>query len=250
MKLNKKLLPLTGAAALALSGIAAPMTASADVSASMAFSNMYLWRGLNISSNFDEIEDNNGTTHFLGSGSPQISGSLDYTHASGFYAGAWGSNEGINGTETDLYAGFAGKLSEFSYNISYWWYLYPEAGGVGPETGLSDTDLSEVVLTLGYGPVSAGIYMGVDTELQGVDGSDYFYYTLGFNFLEKFNLTYGGWSFDEDGNNEYSHLTFTYSPTNELSFVVSKAMEDIEDSIEEDPLFQVTYKKSFDLAGK
>jgi uncharacterized protein (TIGR02001 family) len=238
MKLNKKLLPLTGAAALALTATATPITANAGVSASMAFSNMYLWRGQNISS-----------------GSAAISGSLDYSHESGFYAGVWGSNEsasflGVNGTETDLYAGFAGKAGEFSYNISYWWYLYPQGAGLGPETGLSDTDLSEAVLTVGYGPVSAGIYMGVDTELQGVEGSDYFYYTLGFNFLEKFNLTYGGWSFDEDGNNEYSHITFTYSPTNELSFTVSKAMEDIEDSIEEDPLFQVTYKKSFDLAAK
>ncbi|WP_455207311.1 TorF family putative porin [Kaarinaea lacus] len=237
MKLTKRITSLTGAAALAVSALATPLAAQAEVSASMAFSNMYLWRGQNISS-----------------GSAAISGSLDYSHGSGFYAGAWGSNEGINGSETDLYAGFGGEVSGFSYDISYWWYIYPEGGGLGPDTGLTDTDLSEAVLSLGYGPVSVGIYYGVDTELQGVTGSDYFYYTVGFDFLEKFNLTYGAWSYDDltkaPATGEYSHITFSYSPLDELTFTISKAMEDGADTLEEDPLFQVTYSKSFDLSGK
>ncbi|MGD8641636.1 MAG: TorF family putative porin, partial [Gammaproteobacteria bacterium] len=200
-----------------------------------AFSNMYLWRGQNISS-----------------GSAAISGSLDYSHESGFYAGAWGSNEGNNGSETDLYAGFGGEVSGFSYDISYWWYLYPESSGLGDNTGLGDTDLAELVLSGGYGPVSVGIYMSVDNELQDVDYGDYIYYTLGLDFMEKFNITYGKWSVDDEtlmtqGN--YGHLTFTYSPIDELSFTVSTAMEDITDTVEEDPLFQVTYSKSFDLSG-
>jgi uncharacterized protein (TIGR02001 family) len=237
MKLTKRFTSLTGAAALAVSAIATPMAAQAEVSASMAFSNMYLWRGQNISS-----------------GSAAISGSLDYSHESGFYAGAWGSNEGINGTETDLYAGFGGEAGGFSYDISYWWYLYPEANGLGPDTGLGDTDLSEAVLSLGYGPVSVGLYMSVDTELQGVDGSDYFYYTIGFDFLEKYNITYGGWSYDDiataPATGEYSHLTLSYSPLDELSFAISMGFEDQADTLEEDPLFQVTYSKSFDLSSK
>jgi uncharacterized protein (TIGR02001 family) len=242
MKLKKRFTTFTGASALAVSALATPMAAQAELSATVGFSNFYLWRGQNISANID------GNTVY--SGSPQIAGSLDWGHDSGFYVGAWGSNEGLNGTETDLYAGFGGEVGGFSYDISYWWYLYPEAGGTGPDTGIGDTDLSEAVLSLGYGPVSVGVYMSVDTELQGVSGSDYIYYTIGFDFLEKFNLTYGGWSYDEAGNEEYSHLQFSYAPLDELTFTVSMAFEDTQYGIEEDPLFHVAYSKSFDLSGK
>ena len=236
MKLTKRFTSLSGAAALAISAMATPMAAQAEVSASMALSNMYLWRGQNISS-----------------GSAAISGSLDYGHESGFYAGAWGSNEGFHGSETDLYAGFGGEAGGFSYDISYWWYLYPERAGLGNETSLTDTDVSEAVLSLGYGPVSVGVYFSIDNKVQGADAGDYFYYTIGFDFLEKFNLTYGGWSVDDKTlmtQGDYSHLGFTYSPLDELSFTVSMAFEDITDTVEEDPLFQVTYSKSFDLSGK
>jgi len=234
MKLTKKLLSVASATAILAAGMVTPIAAQAETSASMAFSNMYLWRGQNISS-----------------GSAAISGSLDYGHESGLYLGAWGSNEGPNGSETDLYIGFAGEAGAISYDVSYWWYLYPESGGVGPNTSLSDSDLSEIVGSIGYGPVTFSLYMGVDTEFQGVDGSDYYYYTIGFDFMEKYNVTYGAWSVDDLAKwpsiGEYSHITFSYAATDELTFVVSKAMEDGTDTLEEDPLFQVTYSKSFDL---
>ena len=232
MKLTKKLLPIAGAAAIMSAGMVTPIAAQAETSASMAFSNMYLWRGQNLSQN--------GSV---------ISGSLDYSHESGAYAGIWTTSE-TGGHETDLYAGFGGSAGEISYDISYWWYLYPEDNGLGPDTGLTDTDLSELVGSIGYGPVSLTLYMSVDTELQGVEGSDYIYYTIGYDVNDKFNILFGGWSFDESGNEEYTHVTLTYAPIDELAFVVSMAQEDTTDGIEEDPLFQVVYSKSFDLMGK
>ncbi|WP_455374997.1 TorF family putative porin [Kaarinaea lacus] len=229
MKLSKKLLSVASATAMLAGGMVTPIAAQAEVSASMAFSNMYLWRGQNLSPN--------GSV---------ISGSLDYSHESGAYAGVWTTSE-TGGTETDLYAGFGGEAGGVSYDVSYWMYLYPEDGGTGPLTGLSDTDLSEIVGSVGYGPVTFTLYMGVDTEFQNVDPGDYYYYTIGFDVNDQVNITYGGWSWDKVKGADYNHLTLSYSPVDDFTFTISKAMEDATDSIEEDPLFQVTYSKSFDL---
>ncbi|BBI65570.1 hypothetical protein HSBAA_PA_1730 (plasmid) [Vreelandella sulfidaeris] len=47
---------------------------------------------------------------------------MDYEHASGFYAGGWGSNVDFgDGTsyELDLYAGFSGSVEELGYDVGY-----------------------------------------------------------------------------------------------------------------------------------
>lgn len=248
MKPSKKLLSLTGAAALSISALAIPMSAQAEVSASVAMSNMYLWRGINLTPS-----------------SSVVSGSLDYSHESGAYAGIWTTSE-TGGTETDLYFGFGGSAGGFSYDVSYWLYMYPEdmieeafitypaAPAAGDEipvetrstfTNISDTDISEIVASVGYGPATFTLYVGVDTKIVGDD--DYYYYTLGYDFLEKFNITYGKWSWDKTEGADYSHITLSYSPVDELTFTVNKAMEDAADTLEEDPIFQVTYSKSFDV---
>jgi len=232
MKLSKNILSVASAAAIVAAGVVTPIAAQAEVSASMAFSNMYLWRGQNLSPN--------GSV---------ISGSIDYSHESGFYAGAWTSSE-TGGEENDLYLGFGGEAGGVSYDVSYWMYLYPEDGGPSSTTKLSDSNLSELVGSVGYGPATFTLYMGVDTEFQGSDPGDYYYYTLGLDFMEKFNITFGGWKWDKLTGSDYTHVTFSYSPIDELKFTVSMAQEDAKDSIEEDPLFQVTYSKSFDLMAK
>lgn len=200
-----------------------PATAQAETSASLSLSNMYLWRGVNLTPD-----------------APAISGSLDYAHDSGFYAGMWTTNED-DGIETDLYAGLAGEVGGMSYDVSYWYYMYPEEGtagegATGTNMDLGDTSLSEIVLGLGFSDFGANVY--VSSETQG--GSDYVYYTLDYT-VGDFNFLYGAWTYDEDGNNEYSHVTATYDYNDNLSFAVSVAQEDITDGVETDPLFVVTY---------
>ena len=76
MKFNK-FSSLAFSSALAISSLAmVPGVASAEVSANVAVSNMYLWRGVNLS-------PDGGV----------VSGGLDYAHDSGFYAGVWTSSE-------------------------------------------------------------------------------------------------------------------------------------------------------------
>lgn len=86
----------------------------AEVTANAAASSNYLWRGVT------QTSDN-----------AQVSGGIDYSHESGFYAGTWASNVDFGGDkpgyELDLYAGFAGDMGEFGYDVGYVYYAYPDA---------------------------------------------------------------------------------------------------------------------------
>ena len=227
MKFTKKLTPMVIAGTMAASAfMAAPITAQADASASVAVSNMYLWRGINLS-------PDGGV----------VSGSLDYSK-DGFHGGVWGSSE-YNGSETDLYLGYGGEVSGFSYDVSYFWYMYPEERtGLGAKIDLGDSDAAEYVVSLGYGPGTFTAYINADS-----DNDDNKYFTLSGDF-GKFTATYGWWDLEfPNAGDEYSHITLGYAATDELSFAVSKASSDRSDDfgVEEDPLFSVTYAKSFDL---
>lgn len=225
MRFSKKLSAVAVATVLSVPTIMIATPAQAEMSASLAVSNMYLWRGQNLTPN-----------------GAAVSGSLDYSDESGFYAGVWTSTE-TGGHETDLYLGFSGEAGGLGYDVSFWEYLYPE-DGTAPKDGLSDTDASELVLGLSYGAFGFTAYTQTDS-----DKDDDNYFTLSFS-EGSFSATYGFWSLEKQGN-EYSHLSLGYAATEELSFGVSIASNDVPDTdpgaIEEDPLFTVTYAKSFDL---
>lgn len=226
----KKSGSLAAAVALAIPALALPMSAQADVSANVGVANMYLWRGLNVSGS-----------------DAQVSGGLDYSHESGFYAGTWASSvwEGL-GYELDLYLGFGGSVGDFSYDVSFWEYLYPTAD---VDSSLTDTDTSDFVISIGYDIFSAAAYIVADSD--AVDG---IYFTVGLDW-GKFGVTYGIWTGDvtdissEDGGLDYSHLTLSYNPVDTLTFKLSKAFagDNADGFLEEDPLFQVSYTWNFDL---
>lgn len=199
-----------------------PMGALAGTTANVSVANMYLWRGLDVSGS-----------------SAQVSGTLQYNHDSGFYAGGWASSvwEG-SGYELDLYAGYGGSAGDFKYDISYWAYLYPEAGDT-VDTSLSDTDASDLVLSIAYDMFSAAAYINTDSDLP-----DAVYYTLGLS-MGKFGATYGFWTGDDDAL-DYSHIVLSYNPIDTLTFKVSMASSG-DTEVEEDPLVQVSYTWNFDL---
>jgi|GEM_PF-491676 len=222
-----------------------PMMAMAGTSAAVGFANMYLWRGQNLTPD-----------------GPAFSGSLDFSHASGARAGIWGSNED-DGIETDLYVGFGKKFGALSVDLSYWKYLYPQnttgdtTGGDlgGTQTDLGDTDQSEAVLALGFGPATFTAYINVESDTDSDN-----YYTLQGNF-GKFSALFGLWDLENPGDpvsnagglDEYSHLQLGYQANDNLSFGLSFAFSDNTDlagSVEEDPLFLVSYALNFDLDKK
>ena len=235
MKLMKKLTPVALATSMAVAGLAAPGMASAELSASATVANFYLWRGLDISA-----------------GGAHVAGSLDYAHDSGLYAGVWASSEEA-GTETDLYVGYAGEAGGLSYDVSFWEYLYPSDNALtGPGSDLGDSDLSELVVGLGYADVGLTIYFGNDAGINsdtGLPGSDYEYITLDYTYGD-FNILYGTWSFDEAGYPDGdSHLTLAYSATENFTFTVSMGMQDDEATTiyDEDPLFHISYSLPIDM---
>lgn len=113
---------------------------------------------------------------------PAISGGVDYSHASGFYAGAWLSNQKwveTGGTaaagdayktdsnlELDFYGGYKGAVSDFGYDVGLIRYYYPgKRSGATP--GYATPDTTEVyvagtwkMLTLKYSHVVSDYFIG------------------------------------------------------------------------------------------
>ncbi|ALS34350.1 hypothetical protein PTRA_a3364 [Pseudoalteromonas translucida KMM 520] len=139
-------------AALSLVSVAST-TAYAEVTANVAATSNYLWRG----------QEQTG-------GDAAISGGIDYTNESGFYAGAWASNASWADEmtyELDLYTGFGGAINEnVSYDIGYIYYAYPDAAS------MADADFSEI-----YGSISVkGFTFGaavLATSAASGDGTDF-----------------------------------------------------------------------------
>jgi uncharacterized protein (TIGR02001 family) len=85
-----------------------------------------------------------------------VQGGLDFSHASGFYAGTWISNTtflGYNGAlvsyETDLYAGYAFKAGDVGLDVGVLYYYYRD-----------DSTLNTLEAYVGatVGPVTAKVF--------------------------------------------------------------------------------------------
>ncbi|WP_049721148.1 TorF family putative porin [Gilvimarinus polysaccharolyticus] len=209
--INKKLLAsAVAASAIALSAFAP--VANAEVSASVGAANMYYWRGLD-----------------LGNGDPAISGDISVS-SGGFYGGVWGSSgDASAGTEYDLFVGYGGEAGSFTYDVSLWNYNYPSApNNVDGSDGSPDLgDLTEAVVSLGYGPVAVTYYHGLE------DLDDYWYTTVGATF-DKFSVTYG---LHED---DLSHVDLGYAFNDNLSFTIGKVVDDVDGSYDDDVKFIVS----------
>lgn len=126
-------------------------SASAEVSANVAVTSNYLWRGL---------EQTNGDA--------AVSGGIDYSNDSGFYAGTWASNAswGDMKTELDFYLGFGGEISEgVSYDLGYIYFAYPDS--------LEDeNDFSEIYASVSLSGFTFGAAVLADSEAGG-DGAEF-----------------------------------------------------------------------------
>ena len=139
---KSKLLNSLILAALAVPGVA--MAADAPASPHTVTSNVgivsdYLYRGISQTG-----------------GNPALQGGFDYAHASGFYAGVWGSNvswvaASSASLELDTYFGFKNSFAtDFSYDVGFLRYNYP---GVYPNpiaTGFAKADTNEIYGLIGW----------------------------------------------------------------------------------------------------
>lgn len=204
--------------AVAGSMVATQANAEVEVAASAAVASSYLWRGID-----------------LGSGTPAVSGDIVVSSA-GAYAGIWGSSgDTATGSEYDLWAGYAGSVEDFTYDVSLWTYTYPSNDAL-------DTfgQLSELIVSIGYGPVAFTYYDNI------AGGTGYEYYTLSAGY-EAFSAKLG---YSDPGGDDdtYTHLDLGYAYNDNLSFTLSK-MLDADDGagVDEDTLFVVSYSLPIDI---
>lgn len=109
---------------------------------------------------------------------PALQGGFDYAHASGLYAGVWGSNiswisDGLPGAsaslELDVYGGYKGTFAEdFSYDVGVLTYNYP---GTYP-SGATKPDTTEVYLGLGWKWLSAKYSYVTSSHIFGWVGTN------------------------------------------------------------------------------
>lgn len=215
MKLMKKIVAGSLATAL-MAGLAMP--AAAEVSASASVATNYLWRG------FD-----------LGSGTPAASADISVSGESGLYGGLWiSSGDATAGTEYDLFAGYGGEAGDFTYDINITSYMYPT--GQFSATDGSIGDFMELILSVGYGPVSFSYYDNIAGETGGYAGSEgYTYMTLGLD-VEQWSFKVGVHDFDPG---DATHFDVSYAYNDNLAFTLS--ILDIEGGGDPEPTFVASY---------
>lgn len=185
-----KLSPLGLAVSLAIATALTPTTALADLSGNIGVHSKYLLRGIGL--------ENDNTA---------VQGGVDYTHESGFYAGWWGSNLGYsydrtavdgvdsggNGFENDFYGGFTGSAGDISYDVGLIQYYY---------MNVDDSDLTEFLGSVGYGPFSLQMQYLLKDGWWGNSGD--IYWTANYSTDLPSNFTLGaslGWyTYDDSAN--------------------------------------------------
>lgn len=111
---------------------------------------------------------------------PAIQGGFDYAHASGFYAGLWGSNiswledagaGASSSVEIDLYGGYKGTIAnDFGYDVGYLRYQYPgsyPAGFVSPNTDELYVAGTYKMFTLKYSHSVSNLFGYADSKGSG-----------------------------------------------------------------------------------
>lgn len=195
---------LLGKALLGVALLAPVAQAQADISGNISLTSDYRFRGISQSAE-----------------NPALQGGLDYSHASGFFAGVWGSNvdfyaagdsyDNDESIELDIYAGYYGEIRDgLSYDLSLYRYLYPGA--------LSRADYSELSLGVDIGPTRLAYWYADDYFNSG---EDYSYVEANYSLALPAELSLGfhaGHSFgsyfddpDAVGLDDYNDYSLTLS---------------------------------------
>ncbi len=221
---------LATVAAALLSTVGFSQAANASVEANVGVTSNYLWRGVSQSQD-----------------GPSVSGGLDYSHESGFYAGTWiGTIDfgGGSGTENDYYLGYGGEAGDFGYDVGYIYYAYPA-------TGFEDSNFGEVYFNGSYGAFGFGVAYTINSDIDDDapfgTGDMYLSVSYGFELPEEYSLgvTYGYYNFDSDdavyGDVDYGHFQLDLSK-GDFTLSVSKADKE---SGDDDTKFVVSWGTTF-----
>jgi uncharacterized protein (TIGR02001 family) len=214
---------------------------SAGFTGTLAATSEYMFRG---------IESSDGAA---------VQGSLLYSHATGLYAGAWGSNidEALGSTEVDVYGGWAGEVGPVTLDVGAIQYLFLETN---EDDAIDNTDYVEIYGGVSVAGVSTKVFLTHDffnTDEEAI------YATASYAFPIKDDLTLTpqvGYS-DGDGVDAFiGDSYFDYSVTLTKAFesgfgasfaVINTTLDETEApalfTSDDSPKFVVSLTKSFDL---
>ena len=206
--------------------------AQAEISANLGVTSNYVFRG------FTQTNDD-----------PAIQGGVDYTHASGFYAGAWASqvdcpaasncagfgSTNNDGLEVDIYAGVNAELQGGTIlDIGLIQYNYTDSN--------KDESL-ELYFGLGIGPVTGTYYWGDDSS---PGNADYQYLDLKFkmDLGDDVNFTMHYGRLDPDNSSIVNDISVGLSK--EILGADVSVIATAEDDTKQEELF-LTITKTFDI---
>lgn len=211
-------------------------SAMAGVTGNVGVTSEYFYRGL---------------LQTASTGTPSVSGGLDYAHDSGFYVGTWAAGtEGFaGGLEWDVFGGFSGEIGSFGYDIGVFFYGYPDAG-------VNDTIEYHIGGTVG--PATLTYNYSDDWFGSDLDAS-YLNLALAFSLSETLDLGLSvGYSFGDafdqvGGLPDYVdyNLSLTKKVTEQLSASLSligtDLDEDVGETVDAGPRLIIGATYSFDL---
>jgi uncharacterized protein (TIGR02001 family) len=208
--MTNKLSSISLAAALAVTGLALPTAAAADVAFNVAAVTDYRYRGIS-------------QTRLR----PALQGGVDYTQG-GLYLGAWASTikwvkdaGGDSDVEIDVYGGYKGEISKgLGYDVGVLGYIYP-SNKFSPSA-----DTTEIYGALTFGPATLKYSHSV-SHLFGVPNSKNSGY---FDASATFDV--GGWAlvphigYTKVANNSFLDYTdYSVTVSKDFSgFVLSAAV--------------------------
>ena len=203
--LSVALLSVFGSTAVYAAEAAAPAaeTPAYTIAYNVGLYSQYIFRGLTQTAN-----------------KPAIQGGVDFTHSTGFYAGAWGSNvswledakaatgAGYDNSslELDLYGGYRGAVKEVSYDVGLLQYVYPGT----PAGGYARAETTEVYGSLGYKWVTAKLSVAVSDKVfanRNASGTYYADITANYPVTDTITVTahVGRQEYSGSGNDLYSY---------------------------------------------
>ncbi|MBF0194106.1 MAG: hypothetical protein HQL71_06085 [Magnetococcales bacterium] len=133
----KKIGLVIGIMTIPATSLAGTENSGFDLSANVAMTSDYVWRGVSQTSE-----------------GPAIQGGFDLSHKSGVYLGTWGSNInfGDSQMELDIYGGYATEFGNgLGVDVGFIQYYYP--GGLST----NEYDFTELYLGLSYSVAGVGL---------------------------------------------------------------------------------------------
>lgn len=140
-----------------------------------------------------------------------VQAGIDYSHASGFYAGYWGSTLGYSldasgrkSFENDFYLGYNGKINEdLGYTIGATYYYYYESD--------VDSDFAESILGLNYKDFSFTAQTALEDSIFGNTGDTYFLGSYSYALPKDFTLNSSIGLYYNNDSGDYEGINYKTS---------------------------------------